>query len=427
MHLPRHLRRRSAAWATVALASAVLLNGPLPSAAADSAPSSKIDSTLLGAVQDGGEASFFVVLKDQADQSAARGKKSHAAKAAAAATGQCPTAAPCDNNGHGTHTMGTMAGKGGVGVAPGATWIAAKGCESSSCSDASLLAAGQWILAPTDHNGQNPRPDLAPNIVNNSWGGGDTTFYQDIVEAWNAAGIFEAFAAGNDGDGTTCSTTHAPGSQAPAYGVGAYDSSGKIASFSWFGPSLVGDIDATRKLLDEGKLDIYDSVELAPHSAATVTGKVTDSATGAALPGITVQAADGAGSTRTERLAEGHRVRVMDHPLTKLVVVDGQVAMVQLGPERSMLLRPPLVTLVGELFEAHWRRSRHYLREEGDLGPNDRRILQLMLSGLTDTATANQLGTSPRTVQRRLRALMDAAAVSSRVQLGWYAIRNNWV
>ncbi|WCN04069.1 S8 family serine peptidase [Streptomyces sp. M92] len=155
-------------------------------------------------------------------------------------TGQCGSSGvPCDNNGHGTHTMGTMVGKDGVGVAPNATWIAAKGCESSECSDEYLLKAGQWILAPTDRNGRNPRPDLAPDIVNNSWGGGNTTFYQDIVEAWNAAGIFEAFAAGNDGDGTTCSTAHAPGAQAPAYGVGAYDAAGAIASFSGFGPSLV--------------------------------------------------------------------------------------------------------------------------------------------------------------------------------------------
>ncbi|MGC5410647.1 S8 family serine peptidase, partial [Streptomyces sp. DT225] len=155
------------------------------------------------------------------------------------ASGECPTDAPCDNNGHGTHTMGTMVGKNGVGVAPNAKWIAAKGCESDLCTDSSLLAAGQWILAPTDANGQNPRPDLAPNIVNNSWGNKDTStpFYEDILAAWNAAGIFEAFAAGNDGDGVTCSTTHPPGSQASSYGVGAYDSTGKIASFSGFGPS----------------------------------------------------------------------------------------------------------------------------------------------------------------------------------------------
>ncbi|MFD4227476.1 hypothetical protein [Streptomyces sp. NPDC058545] len=79
-----------------------------------------------------------------------------------------------------------------------------------------------------------------------------------------------------------------------------------------------------------------------------------------------------------------------------------------------------------ELFESVWRRSRPYLREAGDLLPTDRRILQLMLSRTTDAATAH-LGTSPRTVQRRVRALMDPAAVTSRVQLGRYAMRNNWV
>ncbi|WP_299538888.1 S8 family serine peptidase [uncultured Streptomyces sp.] len=307
------------------------------------------------------------------------------------ASGQCGTSGvPCDNNGHGTHTMGTMVGKNGVGVAPNTTWIAAKGCESDECSDEFLLKAGQWILAPTDHNGQNPRPDLAPNIVNNSWGGGDTTFYQDIVEAWNSAGIFEAFAAGNDGDGATCSTAHAPGSQAPSYGVGAYASTGKIASFSGFGPSLVdgstkpnisapgvdirstwpgssyntisgtsmatphvagavallwsaapsliGKIEETRALLNEGahdvddthcggtagmnnvwgegKLDILASVDAAPHTAGTVTGKVTDKATGAALAGVTVKAGDSASGTRSVSTGSDGSYRVSLNPGT---------------------------------------------------------------------------------------------------------------
>jgi subtilisin family serine protease len=96
-----------------------------------------------------------------------------------------PSLVPCDNNNHGTHTMGTMVGDDGspgtnrIGVAPHAKWIAAKGCELSGCSTSSLLAAGQWILAPTDLNGQNPRSDLRPNVVNNSWGGGSgDTWYQ---------------------------------------------------------------------------------------------------------------------------------------------------------------------------------------------------------------------------------------------------------
>ncbi|MFG2567204.1 helix-turn-helix transcriptional regulator [Streptomyces sp. NPDC048567] len=128
-----------------------------------------------------------------------------------------------------------------------------------------------------------------------------------------------------------------------------------------------------------------------------------------------------------ERLAAGHQVRVVDQPLIKLLIADEETAMVQLEAGRSMVLGPPLVRLAVELFESVWQRSRPYLREDGDLDPADRRLLQLMLSGLTDAATAHQLGTSPRTVQRRLRALMDAASVSSRVQLGWYAMRNNWV
>jgi len=158
-----------------------------------------------------------------------------------------PSLAPCDNNNHGTHTMGTMVGDDGtpgtnrIGVAPHARWIAAKGCEQSSCSTASLLAAGQWILAPTDLNGLNPRPDLRPNIVNNSWGGGGgSNFYQQIVQSWVAAGIFPAFSNGNSG--SSCSTSGSPGDYPESYSAGAYDVNNIIASFSSRGPSAFGGI-----------------------------------------------------------------------------------------------------------------------------------------------------------------------------------------
>jgi hypothetical protein len=119
----------------------------------------------------------------------------------------CATGTPCDNNGHGTHTMGTMVGDDGnpgtnqIGVAPHATWIAAKGCETNSCSTSALLSSGQFMVAPTDLNGQNPQPNMRPDIVNNSWGnsnGGDA-FYQATVQAWVASGIFPSFSSGNRG------------------------------------------------------------------------------------------------------------------------------------------------------------------------------------------------------------------------------------
>jgi subtilisin family serine protease len=152
-------------------------------------------------------------------------------------------AVPCDNNGHGTHTMGTIAGDDGganqIGVAPNVKWIAAKGCESSSCSTASLLSAGQWVLAPTDLSGQNPRADLRPNIVSNSWGGGgNNTFYRATVQAWVASGMFPVFSNGNSGPG--CATSGSPGDYPESYSVGAYDINNAIASFSSRGSSAFG-------------------------------------------------------------------------------------------------------------------------------------------------------------------------------------------
>jgi subtilisin family serine protease len=152
-----------------------------------------------------------------------------------------PSNAPCDNNGHGTHTMGTMvgsdlAGANQIGVAPGSRWIAAKGCEYNWCSYGALIASGQWLLAPTDLLGRNPRPDLRPHVVNNSWGGaGGRRFYESIIDAWIASGIFPAFANGNSG--SLCLSSGSPGDNIQAYSAGASDISGRIASFSSRGPS----------------------------------------------------------------------------------------------------------------------------------------------------------------------------------------------
>ena len=156
-----------------------------------------------------------------------------------------PSNVPCDNNGHGTHTMGTMVGDDGdpganqIGVAPHARFMACKGCEFNSCSDSALLGCGQWILAPTDLNNQNPRPDLRPHVVNNSWGGGPgDPFYQATVDAWVASGIFPAFSNGNAGPG--CFSAGSPGDFLNTYAAGAFDINNNIAGFSSRGPSAFG-------------------------------------------------------------------------------------------------------------------------------------------------------------------------------------------
>src|SRR6266498_3310732 len=160
--------------------------------------------------------------------------------------GQHP--APQDDNGHGTHTMGTIvaSGAGGapaVGVAPGARWIAAQGCNSYACSESDLIGAAQWILAPTRLDGGQPRPDLRPMIVNNSWAGsGGSDWYAGYTTAWRSAGIFPVFAAGNAGGGITqgCGSIDSPGDYADVVAVGATDQNDTIAGFSLLGPALDG-------------------------------------------------------------------------------------------------------------------------------------------------------------------------------------------
>ena len=157
-----------------------------------------------------------------------------------------PSTAPCDNNGHGSHTMGTMVGDDAtntnqIGVAPGAQWMACKGCENTSCSDAALLGCAQWIAAPWNLAGQNPDATKRPNIVNNSWGGGSgDNWYQASVDAWRASGIYVVFSNGNTGP--NCSTVGSPGDYGNVTGVGAWDhNSNVIASFSSKGPSSFAD------------------------------------------------------------------------------------------------------------------------------------------------------------------------------------------
>jgi subtilisin family serine protease len=303
--------------------------------------------------------------------------------------------APCDRNGHGTHTMGTMAGDDGqgdqIGVAPGVKWIAANGC--ATCTDLDLLESAQWMLAPTDANGEHPDVSKRPHIINNSWGTRtptDEPLMEDVLEAWAASGIFGVWSNGNNGP--ACGTSGSPGSRILNYSVGAYDQNNGIAAFSSRGPGQDGetkpnisapgvnvrsalpgngygtmsgtsmaaphaagaiallwsahpeyarDIGATRTLLDlsavdtvdtqcggtaddndvygEGRLDALALVRAGDVGLGTLTGTVTDAATGEPIAGATVTAAGAGPSEEARTAADGGyvlRLPVGDHQVT---------------------------------------------------------------------------------------------------------------
>ena len=156
------------------------------------------------------------------------------------------TQAPCDDNGHGTHTTGTTSGADGagnqIGVAPGAQWIGCRNMDQGNGTPATYSECFQFFLAPTDLNGQNADPARRPHVMNNSWGcptsEGCTTRaeLETIVNNTQAAGIFVEASAGNAGPG--CGTVQDPPAiYAAAFSTAADDINNTLAGFSSRGPS----------------------------------------------------------------------------------------------------------------------------------------------------------------------------------------------
>jgi serine protease AprX len=156
------------------------------------------------------------------------------------------TLAPCDDDGHGTHTAGTTVGDDGtgnqVGVAPGAKWIGCRNMDQGNGTPATYTECFQFMIAPTDLAGNNANPALRPHVLNNSWGcpvsEGCTngSELEAIVKSTQAAGIFVEVSAGNSGSG--CSTVEdAPAMYNDSFSTGAINIGNALASFSSRGPS----------------------------------------------------------------------------------------------------------------------------------------------------------------------------------------------
>ena len=211
----------------------------------------------------------------------------------------CPadSPAPCDDSGHGTHTAGTFAGSDGganqIGVAPGAKWIGCRNMNAGNGTPATYIACMQWMMAPTDRAGNNPEPDLAPDIISNSWGcpvSEGCTVGNELVQAVDnltAAGILFVAAAGNSGP--SCNTVRdAPATYRSSFTVGATDVNDRLASYSSRGPWSLTRTNGSRSYV--GKVDLS-----APgsnvRSAYSATGYSSLSGTSMATPHVAGAAA----------------------------------------------------------------------------------------------------------------------------------------
>jgi serine protease AprX len=167
------------------------------------------------------------------------------------------TIAPCDDNGHGTHTVSTAVGDDGagnqVGMAPGAQFIGCRNMDQGNGTPARYIECFEFFLAPYPIGG-NPgqgNPALAPDVSVNSWGcppseGCDVPnmeLIRQAVAAQRLAGIVTGASAGNSG--SACSTVaDPPGMHDESFSVGALSCTGNVctdnlAGFSSRGPVTI--------------------------------------------------------------------------------------------------------------------------------------------------------------------------------------------
>ncbi|MGH3104465.1 MAG: S8 family serine peptidase [Gaiellaceae bacterium] len=188
--------------------------------------------------------------------------------------GTCVAQTPFDDNGHGTHVAGTIAGDVLQGVAPAAALVGVKVLDSTGNGSMANVTKGiEWVVANRDTYGIE-----AINLSLGTTGCANGTDATSVaVNHAHAAGIVVAVAAGNSGPGTC--TVGSPGAATGALTVGAMADMGvngfRQAYFSSRGPTSDGrlkpDVSAPGLLVTSAR-------------AGTVNGYIDYSGTSMATP-----------------------------------------------------------------------------------------------------------------------------------------------
>lgn len=177
------------------------------------------------------------------------------------------TTSPNDEGGHGTHTMGTILGSNGIGVAPKAQWIGCVNLDRNLANPALYLDCMQFMLAPFPLGGDpflDGDPTRAAHVMNNSWGcpeieGCDPNALLIAADNLRYAGIFVVVSTGNDGP--NCETVVSPLSLYDSvFSVGAVDSLGNMADFSSRGPVTVDGSERVKPDIVAPGVDIFSSM-----------------------------------------------------------------------------------------------------------------------------------------------------------------------
>src|SRR2546423_15630522 len=161
---------------------------------------------------------------------------------------------PCDDAGHGTHTIGIAIGDDGagnqIGMAPGAQCIGCRNMDAGVGTPARYMECMEFFLAPYPVGGDPSQgdPTKAPDLTTNSWvcppdEGCSPNTLRAAVQGQRAAGIEMVAGAGNNG--SDCSTLiYPPAIYDASYTVGALNTAPEliIASRSPGPVTIIGGI-----------------------------------------------------------------------------------------------------------------------------------------------------------------------------------------
>lgn len=140
-----------------------------------------------------------------------------------------------------------------------------------------------------------------------------------------------------------------------------------------------------------------------------------------------------------EGIRAGEEARCVARLPIRLAIADRSTALCPLAtdeatgePTAALVQSSSLLDALIALFESHWDRGAPLRIDTtsaptGPLSADERRLLSLLVGGVSDKAIAKQLQISHRTVQRRLQQLMHRVNAHTRTQLAWQVARLGWL
>ncbi|MFB7665941.1 LuxR C-terminal-related transcriptional regulator [Kitasatospora sp. NPDC056138] len=206
-------------------------------------------------------------------------------------------------------------------------------------------------------------------------------------------------------------------------------------------------LDSVRTRIEELSRDVQTEVlALIPRAALSVEGMEASKALDEEIlaRGVTVRTVylDSVRNHSTTRqyarwlTGLGGAVRTVPALPMRIIVIDRKVAVLPIDPEESskgaLLLREPsVIAAILVLFEKIWETAcplgTSDQRDDQGLSAQERELLRLLASGMTDEVAGRHLGLSLRSVRRLMSDMMARLEARSRFEAGVRAAERGWI